>query len=129
MTQPLRQKLLVRFALSRPVAVAIHLFAAIAQLAHGKIDEDVARPGVEGSNLLAGGRLAEIDGSNVADAADVVHANMAILERENHEMKGSRQRRALSASGEIRCAKIAHDGHTEALHKVSRLADLQRGRI
>ena len=128
MSKPLSEERFVDVAACGASAIAIVVEASTGEFAHGKIEEDVRRTGIEGEKF----RLATerpIDGGDVADAAEIIDADVASALAEDAEVKEGGEGRALSAGGEIGDAEIADDGDAKSFRKVGGLAELEgRGR-
>src|SRR5262245_13962498 len=128
MRQPFLQQRLGCFAPHGPSAVSVKRSLAVGEMAYGQIKQHIGRTGVKRSD---GGLRASppIDRANIADAAEVVYADVLSAPTENYDMKDRRQRCALSAGREIGRPKVADDRNAQRLDEIRRLAQLKRRRI
>src|SRR5205809_1980417 len=126
--EPMLNDLLLRLSARGPVAVPIKRLPASRKLTHGQIDQDVRRSGVEREESWFPD-AAPVNRSHVADAAQVVHANMRAGSAESNLMKQSRQRRALTARRDVRRPNIADDRSAQPPGQISRFAKLQCGGV
>src|SRR5262245_7570078 len=128
MRQPFLQQRLGCFAPRGPSTVAIKSSLAAGEMAHGQIKQHIGRTSIKRSD---GGLRASppIDRANIADAAEVVYADVLSAPTENCDMKDGRQRCALPASREIGRAKVADDRNAQRQEEISWLAQLNGRRI
>jgi hypothetical protein len=108
-----------------PGAVTVHLFLIVSQSAHRQIEHDVGRAGVEGEQ----GRFPAappIDGADVADPPQIVHAHVQAALAEDQAMKEARQGRSRAARRQIGRAKVARDRGLQRLNQISGFSQLER---
>src|SRR3989442_14813064 len=94
--EPTLNELLPRLSARGPVAVPIKPPPSARKLTHGQIDQDVCRSGFYRENFWFSG-APPVNRSQVAEAAQVVHANVPPGLAEGILIKQSRHRPALTA--------------------------------
>ena len=120
----LREQRFAHAAGSRHRAVRVIALFAVCDARNGRIDEHVARPGVERRHV--GKSAPRREQCDVPDAADILERRVFGLAAVEQKLRIRHERRAEPARGHIAHAEIAHDRAAEALGKHRLLAELER---
>ena len=120
----LREQRFAHAAGSRHRAVRVIALFAVCDARNGRIDEHVARPGVERRHV--GKSAPRREQRDVPDAADILERRVFGLAAIEQKLRIRHERRAEPARGHIAHAEIAHDRAAEALGKHRLLAELER---
>ncbi len=102
---------------------AVLVEAAVVELLHEQVDEDVGGAGIEGEDV--GGGAGRGQCGDVGDAAEVEQHAILCRVAEEAEVEHGDQRRALASGGEIGGAEVADDGDAQAFGEQRGLADLR----
>ena len=126
MRQPRLRQRLHALPLNRVLAAGVELRSAAGQMAHHRVEQDVARPGLEARGIRrpTAGRQ-----KDDARRRPKVQQYPALARTAEQEIIGERrQRNALTAGGHVAATEVADGGDAAALGHDGGHAQRQRGR-